>query len=290
MRSLRYLFNSAIKTLAGRGFECPSCRYPGGTVIDRKYLVTSLRRCGGCHLLYRTPTTTEAENAAIYQTAYTEGFTTELPDLATLTRYRTAGFAGTEKDYRYHLDVLAAVGGRPGQRVYDFGCSWGYGSYQIRMAGYRTDSYEISKPRAAFAAAELGVTIVPPEAAEEGGYDVFFSSHVIEHVPVVEAMIGLAGRLLKPGGVMLTFTPNGGDEFRRVNADGWHHLWGFVHPQLVDRTYLEHRFRGHRYLIGSTPLPLEQLAGWVERAPLVLPLDGVELVIAVRKPDAAGGF
>ena len=180
--------------------------------------------------------------------------------------------------------MLNALGGRPGLRLYDFGCSWGYGSYQFRAAGYEVESSEISIPRASFARDKLGVSLVAPEHVAEGRYDIFFSAHVIEHVPSVSAMIALALRSLKPGGLFVTFTPNGGNGFRESQYESWHHMWGFVHPQLLDDEYVARTFAGHRYVIGANPLPLDALKRFPLQTPLVLPQTGVELMFAVQKP------
>src|SRR5687768_14606475 len=96
--------------------------------VDRKYLVTTLRRCRRCQLLFRAPTSTHEEQEAFYQEEYQQGFTTDLPDERTLSAYLTSEFRGGEKDYTAYLRVLDALGVLPGQRLFDFGCSWGYGS------------------------------------------------------------------------------------------------------------------------------------------------------------------
>jgi 2-polyprenyl-3-methyl-5-hydroxy-6-metoxy-1,4-benzoquinol methylase len=252
--------------------------------VDRKWVITTLRRCQQCRLLFRTPTTTAAENHRIYQTLYKEGFTTTLPEDAALDAMLATNFKGSEKDYTHYVEVLSALGGVPGQHLYDFGCSWGYGSHQLRMAGYKVVAYELSVRHATFARHKLGIPLLPPDDAADGRYDVFFSAHVIEHVPSVAEMIALAWRLLKPGGLFLTFAPNGGDEYRRSHYGAWHQTWGFVHPQLLDSEYVCHQFSGYRYAIGTTPLPLEQLRDFPVRSPLVLSQGGAELMFAVQQP------
>ena len=81
-------------------------------MLDRKWIVTSLRRCRDCKLLYRVPTTTEAENERLYEAKYKEGFTTELPDLTVLKESITGNFKETPKDYTVYVDVLRALGVR----------------------------------------------------------------------------------------------------------------------------------------------------------------------------------
>lgn len=284
MSSLSYLTASTRKYLAGHGFECPSCGGSDSAVVDRKRIVTTLRRCAACKLLFRTPTTSVEENARIYQTAYSQGFTTELPGDAALAELKAKRFQGMEKDYRPILDVLAAVGGKAGDRLFDFGCSWGYGSWQMTQAGFRVDSFEISVPRRGYAIEKLGIHHVEPADAESEAYDFFFSSHVLEHVPSVSKVIDLGMRLLRPGGLFVAFTPNGGAEFQKANYPAFHQLWGFVHPQLLDPEFVRAAFPGKRYLVGSTPIDTAALGRFRKADPQVLPAPGDELLMIVEKP------
>jgi SAM-dependent methyltransferase len=243
MRSIAYLTLSLKKFMFAQGRNCPSCGGSGSHSIieDRKWLVTSLRRCGKCKLLYRTPTTTEKENAAIYQKRYREGSTTELPTEVELEKLVNNNFKNHSCDYAGYLEVLTALGVEAGSTIYDFGCSWGYGSYQLVAAGYNVTGYEIGIDRARFAADKLGIRLRSPAKMEDGSLDVFFSAHVLEHVPSVEEVLKTARRLLRTGGLFICFTPNGSLERRAADPNGWHRGWGFVHPQLLDRSWIKAR-------------------------------------------------
>jgi 2-polyprenyl-3-methyl-5-hydroxy-6-metoxy-1,4-benzoquinol methylase len=287
---LAYFSTCLLKTLRGTGLSCPSCGGGFGQILDRKAWVTALGRCSSCQLLYRTPTTTEAENERFYQEAYTEGFTTDVPDAATLEQLKAAQFVGSEKHYRHYLAVLSALGVQAGSRVFDFGCSWGYGSYQLRQAGYEVDSFEVSQPRSRYAEEKLGVQVLRPEEAAAGSYDVFFSAHVIEHVPSVEAMLCQGLRLLKPGGLLVTFSPNGSAAFRQAAPLDWHLMWGLTHPQLVDEVFLRRRFSGQPLLMTSAPLlsfhehaRLQSVLEWDQAGLLQADLSHVELLFVVKK-------
>jgi SAM-dependent methyltransferase len=197
-------------------------------------------------------------------------------------------FRGSARDHVGYLAILEALGCRPGQRVFDFGCSWGYGSYQLRKAGYDVYAFEISVPRASYARDRLGVRILAPEEAADSWYDVFFSSHVIEHVPSVESMITMGMRLLRPGGLFVAFAPNGGEVRRRTQYALWHRCWGFVHPQLLDDVYIAKRFANHRYVIATNPYSLDELRKF-PAASLILDQGGIELMFAVQKPALVNG-
>ena len=284
INKLRYFRSSAIKALLGRGYACPSCGDVHSSTIDRKWLVTSLRRCVGCKLLYRMPTTSVEENEAFYQSDYEQGFTTDMPSDQELAILMTSQFEGHEKNYNGYIAVLRALGVKTGAKVFDFGCSWGYGSYQLAQAGFTVDAFEISRPRAEHARSKLGVPIRSITDSEHGAYDVFFSAHVIEHVPSVSDMIELGMRYLKPGGLFIAFTPNGSATFRTCDFGSWHTLWGLVHPQLIDEEYLLHRFSGTPLIVTSSTYPISQIAHWDRSTrPLITSLEGVELMFAVQK-------
>ncbi len=175
----------------------------------------------------------------IYQKTYAEGFTTDLPDDATLNALIGSDFRDHQKDYGGYLETLRQLGFGPPLRLFDYGCSWGYGSYQMAKAGYDVEAYEISRLRSDFAASRLGVRTREPSRIEQSAYDVFFSAHVIEHVPSPRALIDLGMNALKPRGVFVCFTPNGSAARRQVAPRRWHESWGFVHPQLIDELFLE---------------------------------------------------
>lgn len=283
-RSLRYFRASAWKRFRGVGKECPSCGSQNSELVQRKWFVTSLQRCRECQLLFRTPTTTAEENKSFYQVDYQQGFTTEMPSDADLDRLKASRFAGTEKNYDEYVAVLVALGVKAGGRVFDFGCSWGYGSYQLAQAGFDVDAFEISRPRAEYARSKLGVRIRAIDEARLGEYDAFFSAHVIEHVPSVEEMIQTGMRYLRPGGLFVALTPNGSFTYRSANERGWRQLWGLVHPQLIDDRYLVHRFAKSPLLVTSCPHPVKEIAEWNRiETPAILGLNGYELMFATPR-------
>ena len=128
-QKVKYLFNCTMKSIRNEGFSCPSCGCSNAAIVTRKYLVTALKRCECCQLLFRTPATNSKENASFYQEKYTQGFTTDCPSDDLLSTYLEHCFTGGEKDYSHYIDIVLAAGGNKGDRLFDFGCSWGYGSW-----------------------------------------------------------------------------------------------------------------------------------------------------------------
>ena len=111
--------------LTRQGRQCPACGSARSEAVARKYVVTELRRCRQCELLFRAPTTPEARSDEFYQEEYTDGVTTTTPTDAELDNMLASGFKGSEKDYARYIAVLDALGVPKGARVFEFGCSWG---------------------------------------------------------------------------------------------------------------------------------------------------------------------
>lgn len=282
---LKYLFTS-IKLQGDKDrFLCPSCGCDCESKVEaRKYLVTSLRRCNNCKLLFRAPTTTAEENASFYQEAYSQGFTTDVPSDIELKKLISTKFAGSEKDYSGYIAVLKALGVQPGARILDFGCSWGYGSWQMQQVNYEVTAFEISKPRCRYAKEKLGIDAYDDLAAlPRTDYDVFFSSHVLEHVPSISEVIQYARTKLKKNGLFVAFTPNASDAYRQREPRLWQLMWGLVHPTMPDDLFYKAIFPD--VLLASSPYDYQGIEeawqkGQFSNVPIVL--SGPELVAITR--------
>ncbi len=230
LNKMKYLFWAARHMpRADRG--CPACGSHSTTLLKRKYLVTALRRCEQCCLMFRIPKSTDEENNHFYQEDYCQGFTVDCPHPMVLEELKRDGFRHTEKDYSLYIEILKAVGLLPGHSVFDFGSSWGYGSWQLTQAGFLVYSYEVSHPRARYSAEHLGCDVRPPDGLPEK-VDCLFSAHVIEHLVNPRALWEIARNVVKPGGVVILFTPNG-EPSLAATTKTYHQLWGQVHPLLL---------------------------------------------------------
>ncbi len=210
-----------------------------------------------------------------------------MPTSQELRQLRRTKFKNTEKDYSYYIKVLKSLGLNRKTRLLDYGCSWGYGSWQLQQAGYSVQSYEISRPRCEYAKNFLGIDATWDIEALEGPFDIFFSAHVLEHVLSVGDVISLAVKLLKPGGLFVAFTPNGSNVYRESHPWQWEHSWGFVHPNLIDEEYYEFRFNDMSFLLASSPYDSNAIREWVcienfKVEQKVLNLNGEELLCVVK--------
>lgn len=257
MSKINYLLRSALQYSSRAAHHCPNCGTAAATEMDRKYIVTRLFRCSECQLMFRTPTDSEEFNRLFYNFHYQEGTAMICPSESQISRLKTSNFAGDDRDFAGYVAFLERHGAKLGGRLFDFGCSWGYGSYQFSRAGYDVQSYEIADDRRMYAIEHLQIDhIDDPYAIAEGhplagSFDCFFSAHVLEHVPSPSKVIRLAWQCLKDGGMFVAFTPNGNDGFRKFDPGGWHNMWGNVHPNFLDDRFYRHQFSHSRYWFAS---------------------------------------
>lgn len=248
MSKSRYFLRSLISYFDKRSKICPNCGSTSGVIIDRKYFFTGLKRCSDCRMMFRLPADNVQMNEAFYNLNYHEGQTTRIPDEETLQKMLAVGFNCDWNDYDSYIQTLKNLDVGEGSRVLDFGCSWGYGSYQLRQAGYDVLSYDIAQERRGFGVKRLGVRLIDdPDLIVEGhplyqSFDCFFSAHVLEHVPTPGKTIEFARRCLKPGGVFVAFVPNGNMTYRKFSPSSWRAMWGDVHPNFLDSEFFNKQF------------------------------------------------
>jgi SAM-dependent methyltransferase len=243
-------------------------------LVKRKY-TTALYGCPRCKLSFRIPKDDPHSAEAFYDSEYRQGFTTTCPSSQTLEDLKRTSFAGTERDYLAYISLLRAAGVVPGMSVFDFGCSWGYGSWQMTQAGFEVYSYEIGRIRARYAEQKLGCKMVAP-ANLDRQVDCFFSAHVLEHLNDPNQMWATAHRVLKPTGVAIVALPNGS-----LSQPNVHSIWGKVHPLLIDSEALQimARSAGFCGCTYTSPYDLDGISRSVQPAQL----SGSELVIVARK-------
>ena len=142
----------------------------------------------------------------------------------------------------------------------------GYGSYQLKKI-FNVKSYEISVPRAKYARDKLGVNIINESELDSlknnnRRFDFFFMSHVLEHVPNPSETLDLGLKLVRKGGYIVSFTPNGSMEHKKKNSN-WSKLWGMVHPNFIDEKFYEKFFNNNIYYIGSSKYNLKNIFSFI---------------------------
>jgi 2-polyprenyl-3-methyl-5-hydroxy-6-metoxy-1,4-benzoquinol methylase len=248
-------------------------------------LITKLMECQNCHLYFRYPTDKKETNANFYQIDYKEAdhITTELPDHSVLEQMKMNGFRTANRNGDRFLELFARLfPSEASLKIMDYGCSWGYLTYQFKKAGHQVQGYEISRPRAEYGIKQLGLEIYTDENLLTNEYDIFFSSHVIEHHPDIAAMIELGKSLLKKGGYFVAICPNGSMPYRHKNKDAFHHCWGKVHPNYLNVDFYKYVFGDHPYHISSSPIVKENIHPLRDNEKIIDDLSGEELLIIAK--------
>ena len=261
MNKLKYVLESHLKSINPlRNNACPYCKSKLDSkkyLIDVKFYFTKLVECNFCKLLVRLPTDTISENNSFYQQNYKQGYTTDCPNFEELDALKKSNFENTERDYSRYITILTKLNVKSDAKILDFGCSWGYGLYQLNKAGYNALGFEISKPRLQYGIDNLNVIGYNNSTQIPNDLDVFFSSHVLEHVPDLKFVFELAFEKLKNGGIFIAITPNGSKEFQKKAPNDFHKLWGKVHPILLSKSFVEKNYKNLINIIGSLPSKLE---------------------------------
>jgi cyclopropane fatty-acyl-phospholipid synthase-like methyltransferase len=206
-----------------------------------------------------------------------------MPSADELAVLKQKQFKGTDRDYSRALHILSALGCQPGARLLDYGCSWGYGSWQFAQAGYKVVGLDISVPRCEYAKKNLGVDVcAEPERLKEP-FDIFFASHVLEHVPSPLKVLEFATSIVRPGGWIVILAPNGSRHFRAKKGKDWDHLWGMVHPNFLDEVFFQHVFSAS-LLVCSDEYDVSVIEKWANfpKAVEITSLEGSEILVVTR--------
>lgn len=283
---INYFMDSGKRYFSDK--SCPSCNSNDVKLVQRKYFVTRLFECQGCNLQFRHPKDSVAFNKEFYQEEYNQdgGITTTLPSQEELNKLLKNNFNNTDKSIAEFVAIFQLL--FPDEKklkVTDYGASWGYMSYQFLKNGYDVDSFEISRSRAGFGIKNLDLNIKTEESELDKGRDIFFSSHVIEHVPIVSNMIDLSKKLLSNSGFFVAICPNGSADHKKINETGFRGSWGKVHPNFLSDRFYAKAFESNPYIILSTPFDtktMEQLSKWNQKDQTILDVSGPEILVIAK--------
>lgn len=250
MPNLKYLTKVAKAYLSVPIDEtCPFCHHNEANILGRKYVLVQLRKCLNCGLMFRFPKEQTEENLRFYQSDYKEGLTTDLPNELELKRLLDNKFQGTPKDFSAKINLVRSY--LSTGKVLDYGCSWGYGVWQFKQAGYEITGFEISQPRADFGRRSLGVDIISQQEEinnlDDQSFDIIFTSHVIEHLPDISNLFTLFHKLLKPGCILAIFVPNcNGCDSSTVFNQKKSFAFGEKHTIAYDSSFLSQTLENYK--------------------------------------------
>lgn len=137
--------------------------------------------------------------------------------------------------YQRGIDAMqqALNSDKPG-RVLDIGCSIGHFLALAKEAGWEGIGLELNEKAVAYATENLGLDVRPQLLHEAGfepeSFDVVSFWGVIEHLKKPVETFIQAAKVLKPGGILLTFCPNGASLVCRVLREKAATFDGRNHP------------------------------------------------------------
>jgi 2-polyprenyl-3-methyl-5-hydroxy-6-metoxy-1,4-benzoquinol methylase len=227
------------------------------------------------------------EAEAFYQDQYTPEYPqVRLPEPEELQKLTAKNFAGTALDLGAKIRILKAL--RQSGRVLDYGCSWGYGTYQLAQHGFAACGFEISRLRAHYARENLGVQVFQGaaelRALPPGSLDIIFTNHVLEHLPTIRETLELMSRLLSDEGLAFHILPN--FTGRTARSGMWLSWIGEEHPiaptiEFFAETLPRHGFG--RILFASSPFD-EALERALRGESGTLQTEGDELLVVAMRP------
>lgn len=196
----------------------------------------SMRQCSDkrCGLLWLDPMPAPDNLATLYQNYHTHEYakpSTASPLLRMMERFRsaycTAEYGCSAKRWsgtatRYFARLLPGaraqwgltvfyLSAQPGGQLLDVGC--GSGRMMKRMAELGWEVHGIDfDPKAVEVARNQGLDVrlgtLEEQSFEDGSFDAIVMNHVIEHVPDPLGLLKSCKRVLKPGGRLVSATPN----------------------------------------------------------------------------------
>ncbi len=225
--------------------HCPFCQSRSGVAKYRRPDTLQVKRCDTCNTLYVSPAPSSQALEEFYSSYHTDhfGVNGETP-ASVLTALRNADPLG---DVR--IQVLHSLMKLAGARVLDIGCGKAAFLFKLKLLGANIAGIEVDSAAASFAR-ELGIdsihngSIATFDPSQR--FDLIVLNDLIEHPFDPLDLLQRAVGLLRDGGLLLVWTPNGD----RPAID---------HQRITLRVDLEHlQYLGARTILHWTrTLPLE---------------------------------
>jgi 2-polyprenyl-3-methyl-5-hydroxy-6-metoxy-1,4-benzoquinol methylase len=181
-------------------------------------------KCKNCHLIYINP----IERASKINADYSKMENTDAPII------RQPRLSATKSQVR----LIKRYGN--GTHLLDIGCGEGFFLFNASKAGYTTKGVELSQDAAAYARREFGLDVEgkPFEKMQlpENYFDVVTIWQVLEHLPYPLATLKEIHRILKPGGLLATSTPDIEGIMAKIFRRKWWNLRSLHINQFTAKT------------------------------------------------------
>jgi 2-polyprenyl-3-methyl-5-hydroxy-6-metoxy-1,4-benzoquinol methylase len=216
---------------------CPACYLCGtaGTLLyenlnDRLFGAPgswNFKQCpnSSCGLIWMDPMPVESDVGKAYENYYTHAPHPEGAEQSGIARAKAALTWVYESAWRFtpvyaerrELELMYLDGVPPG-RVLEIGCGGGEGLAKLRARGWQVQGQDVDENAADHARKTHGVPVYCGLLDQAGfpdhEFDAVVMNHVIEHVHDPISLLKESKRVLKPGGYLVSVTPN---------TKGWGH-------------------------------------------------------------------
>jgi 2-polyprenyl-3-methyl-5-hydroxy-6-metoxy-1,4-benzoquinol methylase len=201
-----------------------------------------------------------------------------MPSDNELSQVLSRGFVGSGKDFSERIAILKSYVSTG--KLLDYGCSWGYGTWQIQRAGFETVGFEIDVTRAKYGRDKLGLNIYTgwDELRNTGiKYDILFTSHVLEHLPSLKRTFLDFNTILALQGLLLIFVPNcTGIETPQIFERKKSFAFGEKHTFAFTADFFLHN-------LPKSGFQIEQIDVTPHGSPKPTLVNGSELLVVARK-------
>lgn len=201
---------------------CPYCLKKEYIVVFKKKKLIDICYCLNCYLYWTNPI---FKFLKFYDLLYNEKDPfIRLPKPKDLDNFINKHFNYKEKKYlkiiEYFIDRYKI------KKAIDFGCSWGYFIYQLKLFGIDAVGIEISKKKRDFGIKKLDLKIekeIYDLIKKEEKYDIIFSFHTLEHLSNISNIFNCFSQLLNKDGILVIEVPN-------LKKEGNFEIMGACHP------------------------------------------------------------
>jgi 2-polyprenyl-3-methyl-5-hydroxy-6-metoxy-1,4-benzoquinol methylase len=268
--------------------SCPYCGSEKTTYIGRNAPLSHVRKCHHCALLYRWPKQDAAFNNNFYQSSYSNvhrGIATDLPLAVQVQTMRACSFKNTNKDYSHYVALVKQLDCKS---VLDYGCSWGYVTYQFQQAGVEAEGLEVSRLRAEFGKRHLGVSIHCSHeelTTARRQYDCIFTSHALEHLPSPRVALEFFERVMAPGAWLVCVVPNCGGEDALKHGLQWGPFSSAIHPLSYTEQFFAESLSNHQMVLAaafSSPFSPQDVATKLHAQSAPFGANGHDLIILAQ--------
>jgi len=169
-------------------------------------------KCKNCHLIYVNP----IEKASKINGDYSKMGNPDAPIIRESRLRAAKSQLGLIKNYKNGTTLL------------DVGCGEGFFLFNASKAGYTAKGIDISQDAAEYARREFGLNVEAKPFKElqfpENYFDVVTLWQVLEHVPYPLMVLKEVHRILKPGGLLATSTPDIEGTMAKIFRRKWWNL------------------------------------------------------------------